>query len=84
MSEKRSVTMADAMAAGDGVILRELEDRIRELELLRDEIVRALDWYAELAEDLNRYGTASELAEIKLRRDCGKRAKQALAKAKGE
>lgn len=78
------VTMDDALAAGDGVILRELEDRIRTLEILRDEIVRALDWYAKHAEDLNLYGMASELAEIKLRRDRGKRAKEAIAKAKGK
>ena len=78
------VTMDDALSAGDGVILDELAARIRELEAQRGELLEALKWYAEQAEDLNLYGMASELAEIKLRRDRGKRAKKAIAKAKGE
>jgi len=78
------VTMADAMAAGDGVILRELEDRIRTLEILRDEIVRALNWYADTVEDLNRNGWTAGKALGQLRADRGKRAMEAIAKAKGE
>jgi len=74
--------MADAMAAGDGVILNELEDRIRTLEILRDEIVRALNWYAEQAEELNKGGWTAGKARGQLRADRGKRAKGAIAKAK--
>ena len=78
------VTMADALAAGDGVILRELEDRIRTLEILRDEIVRALDWYAEKVADLNRYGVMIETSLRELELDLGSKAEAAIAKAKGE
>ena len=78
------VTMDDALAAGDGVILRELEDRIRTLEILRDEIVRALNWYADTVEDLNRNGWTAGKALGQLRADRGKRAMEAIAKAKGE
>jgi len=77
------VTMADALAAGDGVILRELEDRIRTLEILRDEIVRALNWYADTVEDLNRNGWTAGKALGQLRADRGKRAMEAIAKAEG-
>ena len=78
------VTMADAMAAGDGVILNELADRIRTLEILRDEIVRALNWYAEQAEDLNKGGWTAGKALGQLRADRGKRAMGAIAKARGQ
>ena len=78
------VTMADAMAAGDGVILNELYARIKELEILRDEIVRALNWYADTVEDLNRNGWTAGKALGQLRADRGKRAMEAIAKAKGE
>ena len=37
------VTMADAMAAGDGVVLDELSARIKELEAQRDELLEALE-----------------------------------------
>jgi hypothetical protein len=78
------VTMADAMAAFDGVILNELYARIKELEILRDEIVRALNWYADTVEDLNRNGWTAGKALGQLRADRGKRAMEAIAKAKGE
>jgi len=78
------VTMADAMAAFDGVILNELADRIKELEILRDEIVRALNWYADTVEDLNRNGWTAGKALGQLRADRGKRAMEAIAKVKGE
>ena len=76
------VTMADALAAGDDVILRELEDRIRTLEILRDEIVRALNWYAELAKEMYYTGGSSGVWE--LCEDRGRRAKEAIAKVRGE
>ena len=78
------VTMADAIAAGDGVILNELEGRIQELETNQKGLVKALEWYAGLAKDLNLFGAAGDMAEIYLRRDRGKRAMEAIAKAKGE
>jgi len=78
------VTMADALSAGDGVILNELYARIKELEILRDEIVRALNWYADTVEDLNRNGWTAGKALGQLRADRGKRAMEAIAKAKGE
>lgn len=78
------VTMDDAMAASDGVIFDELAARIKKVEAQRDELFRALQWYAEQAEDLNLYGMASDLAESELRRDRGKRAKEAITKMLGE
>ena len=48
------------------------------------DLIEALEWYAELAEDLNRYGWSSETALAALRADRGKRALEAIAKAKGE
>jgi hypothetical protein len=76
--------MADAMAAFDGVILNELSARIKELEAQRDELLEALGWYAEQAEDLNKGGWTAGKALGQLRADRGKRAKEAIAKAKGE
>ena len=78
------VTMDDALAAGDGVIFNELADRIRTLEILRDEIVRALDWYAEQADGLNKGGWTAGKALGQLRADRGKRAMASIAKVRGE
>ena len=78
------VTMADAMAAFDGVILNELSARIKELEAQRDELFRAIQWYADTVEDLNRNGWTAGKALGQLRADRGKRAMEAITKAKGE
>jgi len=78
------VTMDDALSAGDGVILDELAARIRDLEAQRGELLEALGWYAYVTEDANRYGITRDLAQAELRSDRGKRAKEAIAKAKGE
>jgi len=67
------VTMADAMAAGDGVVLNELEKRIRELEAQRDELLEALEMMLEMSE-MGGFGKAA--AEDV--------ARAAIAKAKGE
>jgi len=48
------------------------------------ELLEALRWYAELAEDLNRYPWTVESTLAELRNDGGKRAKEVIAKAKGE
>lgn len=48
------------------------------------DLIEALEFYASLLEDLNRYGMISELAEAALRKDRGKRALEAIAKAKEE
>ena len=61
----------------------EREAENKSLQAQRDELLKALQWYAEQVEGLNLYGMASDLAEIELRRDRGKRAKEAIAKAKG-
>jgi hypothetical protein len=68
------VTMADALAAGDGVIRNEQ----------RQECIKALEWYAERAEDLNKGGWTAGKALGQLREDRGKRAKEAIAKVRGE
>ena len=78
------VTMDDALSAGDGVILDELAARIRELEAQRDELFRAIQWYADTVEDLNRNGWTAGKALGQLRADRGKMAMEAIAKAKGE
>jgi len=78
------VTMGDALASGDGVILDELAARIKELEILRDELTRALNWYADTVEDLNRYGWTAGQALGQLRADRGKKAMEAIAKVKRE
>lgn len=57
---------------------------VEEMELERDELLKALEWYFEKVEDLNRYGLTSESALAELRKDRGKRALEAIAKAKGE
>lgn len=82
------ITMDDALAAYGSVLfetgknLKYLEDRIRELEILRDELTRALNWYADVAEEMYYYGGSSGVLELCL--DRGKRAKEAIAKAKGK
>ena len=48
------------------------------------ELLEALRWYAEQAEDLNKGGWTAGKALGQLRADRGKRAKEAIAKAKGE
>ena len=67
------VTMADAMAAGDGVIFNELANRIKELEAQRDELLEALEMMLEMSE-MGGFGKAA--AEDV--------ARAAIAKAKGE
>jgi hypothetical protein len=64
------VTMDDALAAGDGVIRNE------QLQ----ECIKALEWYAEQVQALH-YGEGSVVWE--LCEDRGKRARKAIAKAKG-
>ena len=61
---------------------REAENKV--LRAQQAELLEALEWYAERAERLNLYGVTRARAEIELRRDRGKRAKEAIAKAKGE
>ena len=80
------VTMADALAAGDGVILNEQVARIKELEEQRDELIAALVWYAGIVEDLDGNGVlwTAENALGLLRADLGKRAKEAITKVIGE
>ena len=48
------------------------------------ELLEVLRWYAELAEDLIRYPWTVESTLAELRNDGGKRAKEVIAKAKGE
>lgn len=62
----------------------EREAKNKVLRAQRDDLLKALEWYAEQAEDLNRYGWTSETALAALRRDRGKRAKEAIAKVRGE
>ena len=64
--------MADALAAGDGVILDELSARIKELEAQRDELLEALEMMLEMSE-MSGFGKAA--AEDV--------ARAAIAKAKG-
>jgi len=60
---------------------REAENKA--LRAQRDELLKALEWYAEQSEDLNKGGWTAGKALGQLRADCGKRAKEAIAKAKG-
>lgn len=69
---KRAV--CDALAAKDA--------EIKALREQRDELLEALGWYAYVTEDANRYGITRDLAQAELRADRGKRAKEAIAKAK--
>ena len=61
---------------------REAENKV--LRAQRDELLEALGWYAYVTEDANRYGITRDLAQAELRSDRGRRAKEAIAKAKGE
>lgn len=67
------VTMADALAAGDGVILNELAARIKELEAQRDELLEALENLLKVHE-----------GEGGTQHHAGDMARAAIAKAKGE
>ena len=64
-------------------IVEEMEWEQDELMKVRDELLKALEWYAEQAEDLNKGGWTAGKALGQLRADRGKRAKEAIAKAKG-
>ena len=64
-------------------IVEEMEWEQSELRKARDELLKALEWYAEQSEDLNKGGWTAGKALGQLRADCGKRAKEAIAKAKG-
>jgi len=61
----------------------EREAENKSLQVQRDELLEALEWYAEQAEDLNKGGWTAGKALGQLRADRGKRAKEAIAKAKG-
>jgi hypothetical protein len=65
------VTMADALAAGDGVLRNE------QLQ----ECIKALEWYEKQALEMYYSGGSSGVWE--LCEDRGRRAKEAIAKAKG-
>lgn len=73
MSEKRKVTMDDALAAGDGVLLTARRLRIEELEAQRDELLEALENMLKVYEGEG--GTQYNAADI---------ARAAIATAKGE
>jgi len=60
---------------------REAENKA--LRAQRDELLKALEWYAEQAEDLNKGGWTAGKALGILQGDRGRRAKEAIAKAKG-
>jgi len=61
----------------------EREAENKSLQVQRDELLKALEWYAEQAEDLNKGGWTAGKALGQLRADRGKRAKEAIAKARG-
>ena len=79
MSEKRKVTMDDALAAGDGVILNVQAARIKELEKALQEIAdpahTSFDGDSALYALENLATNALYMQRV---------AKEALAKAKGE
>jgi len=60
---------------------REAENKA--LRAHRDELLKALEWYADTVEDLNRNGWTAGKALGQLRADRGKKALEAVAKAKG-
>lgn len=80
--------MRQGFATGHGdtaeALLDELSWQVAEIKAQRDELLKALEWYAEQAEDLNKGGWTAGKALGKLRTDRGKRAMEAIAKAKGE
>ena len=53
------------------------------LRAQRNDLLKALKWYAEQAEDLNKGGWTAGKALGQLRADRGKRAMEAIAKAEG-
>ena len=55
MSEKRKVTMNDALAAGDGVIMTARRLRIEELEAQRNELLATLEATVSLLEKLGHF-----------------------------
>ena len=75
-----------ATGHGDTVeqLLEELSWQVAEIKARRDELLAALQWYADTVEDLNRNGWTAGKALGQLRADRGKRAMEAIAKAKGE
>jgi len=62
----------------------ERETEIKSLQVQRDELLEALEWYAKKVEDLNKGGWTAGKALGVLQGDRGRRAKEAIAKAKGE
>ena len=74
MTEKRKVTMDDALAAGDSVILNVQAERIEELEAQRDELLEALEKIVSLVDAGKGTWTVEEQ----------QKARAAIAKAKGE
>jgi len=65
----------------NSAVEREAENK--SLQVQRDELLKTLEWYAEQAEDLNKGGWTAGKALGQLRADRGKRAKEAIAKARG-
>ena len=81
MSEKRKVTMDDALAAGDSVILNVQAARIEELEKALQEIADP----AGIAQSLEADGSLHVLESLARRALYMQRiARAAIAKAKGE
>ena len=81
MSEKRKVTMDDALAAGDSVILNVQAARIEELEKALQEIADP----AGIAQSLEAGGSIHVLENLARRALYMQRiARAAIAKAKGE
>ena len=81
MSEKRKITMDDALAAGDAVIMTARRLRIKELEEQNKELLEALEKIVEL----NAPGRVYELHQLgMLVYTMLSIARAAIAKAKGE
>ena len=74
MSEKRKVTMDDALAAGDGVILNVQVARIEELEDQNKDLLEALEKVVSLVDAGQGTWTLEEQ----------QKARAAIARAKGE
>ena len=60
------------------------EAKNKALRAHRDELLKALEWYADTVEDLNKGGWTAGKALGILQGDRGKRAKEAIAKVRGE
>ena len=65
-------------------IVEEIEWEQSKLIKARDELLEALEYYAKQAEDLNKGGWTTGKALGILQGDRGRRAKEAIAKAKGQ